>query len=289
MENLVSEQKDYLKKIPDGKLDVKIIAFDLDDTLLDNQCTVSDETVKSIRKCAERGIYIVLCSGRTERGILPHVKRLDIAGTETGRFIIAINGASVFDLHKRLPLRTLGLDGKTLQEVHHLASEYGFGCHVADEDTIVADRDTVWTRKDSLLCNLNFRVEEDFDSYITKGYPKMIIPGPVEQVNKVLPELREKLKGKADVFTSKPFFIEVMPSGVGKGQSLLWLSNQLNIPRYKTMAFGDSFNDESMLRAVEYSVAMCNGQDQIKELCRFVTRKTNNEDGIADFLNSWVL
>ncbi len=276
-------------KLPSQKLKVGLIAFDLDDTLLNDKCTVSDDTVAAIQECARRGIYIVLCSGRTERGILPHVHRLNIAGTQAGRYIIAINGASVFDLHTRLPLRRLGLDGKTLQEVHHLADSLGLGCHVADEDSIVADRDTEWTRKDSILCNLNFRVEEEFDSYIAKGYPKMIIPAPVEQVQQVLPVLKDKLNGKADVFTSKPYFIEIMPAGVGKGQSLIWLADQLKVPHNQTMAFGDSFNDESMLRAVEYSVAMCNGQDAIKELSRFNTRKSNDQDGIADFLNNWIL
>ena len=83
------------------KLDVKLIALDLDDTLLDDNRQISDENVKALQECASRGIYVVLCSGRAEDAILPFVRRLEIAGTKAGRFIVAINGCSIFDLHER--------------------------------------------------------------------------------------------------------------------------------------------------------------------------------------------
>ena len=83
------------------KLDVKLIALDLDDTLLNDDRQITDLTVRALQECAQKGIYIVLCSGRAENAILPFVRRLQIAGLQTGRYLIAINGCSVFDLHKR--------------------------------------------------------------------------------------------------------------------------------------------------------------------------------------------
>ena len=80
-----------------------------------------------------------------------------------------------------------------------------------------------------------------------------------------------------------------MPNGVGKGQAVLWLADYLGIPREQTMAFGDSMNDESMIVQCGYGVAMCNGLEYIKHKADFVTRKSNDEDGIADFLESFVL
>ena len=74
------------------KFDVKLVALDLDDTLLDRNALISDENVAALRECARRGIYVVLCSGRLEAGIVPFVRRLEIAGTEAGRYVIAING-----------------------------------------------------------------------------------------------------------------------------------------------------------------------------------------------------
>lgn len=278
-----------MTKLPDSKLDVKLIAFDLDDTLLTSETKISPKTVEAIRACAKNGIYIVLCSGRPESGILPHVRTLDIAGMQTGRFIIAINGASIIDLHTRQPLRSMKLDGATLKEVHGFAAEHSMGCHVAKGDTIHADSDTEWARKDSILCKMNFTVEKDFDEFLEQGFEKMLVPAPEQQVAAILPEMKKHFEGKADIFISKPFFIEVMPTGVGKGPSIMYLADYLGIDKNQTMAFGDSFNDESMLKAVNYSVCMKNGAEQMKNISKFVTEYSNNEDGIADFLEKWVL
>lgn len=117
----------------------------------------------------------------------------------------------------------------------------------------------------------------------------MVIPAAPEKVAEFLPFLKEKLAGKADVFISKPYFLEVMAYGCGKGSSVLWLADYLNIPKEETMAFGDSMNDESMILGTEYGVAMSNGLEAIREKAKFVTRKTNNNDGIADFLEDFVL
>ena len=80
-----------------------------------------------------------------------------------------------------------------------------------------------------------------------------------------------------------------MPPNCGKGEAIEWLANHLGIDNSKTMAFGDSMNDESMIRMTGYSVAMCNGLEYIQDIAKFVTRKSNEEDGIGDFINSFVL
>jgi len=95
--------------------------------------------------------------------------------------------------------------------------------------------------------------------------------------------------GAADFFISKPFFLEVMPHGCGKGEAIAFLSDRLGIDRNETMAFGDSMNDESMIRMSGHGVAMLNGLAAIRDAAAYVTRKTNDEDGIADFLEAFVL
>lgn len=278
-----------MEKLPSCKLDVKLIAFDLDDTLLNDDRIITPQTVTAIQKCADRGIYIVLCSGRVEDAILPFVRTLDIAGSQAGRYLIGINGASIMDLHTRQPVYTQKLSGDVLNTVFREASARGMGCHVCDADTIYADRDTEWTRKDAIMCGINFKLVPDFAEFLNKGHPKILVPAPEDQIAQFLPYLKSLLNGKADVFTSKPFFLEVMPLDCGKGQSILKLAEILNIPQEKTMGFGDSFNDESMIRLTGHGVCMSNGREEIKSIAKYVTRYSNNEDGIADFLNSFVL
>ena len=75
----------------------------------------------------------------------------------------------------------------------------------------------------------------------------------------------------------------------GKGEAVLWLADRLGIPQSQTMAFGDSMNDETMIRKTAYGVAMSNGLPYIQEIAKFVTRKSNEEDGIGDFIEEYVL
>ena len=105
------------------KLDVKLIALDLDDTLLNENREISDENVEVLRKCAEKGIYVVLCSGRAEDAILPFIRRLEIAGKETGRYLIAINGCSIFDLHTRTQIFCKKVEPEILQRTNKIAFE----------------------------------------------------------------------------------------------------------------------------------------------------------------------
>ena len=64
------------------KLPVNLIALDLDDTLLNDDRQITDLNVKALRECVQKGIYVVLCSGRAEDAILPFVRRLEIAGKD---------------------------------------------------------------------------------------------------------------------------------------------------------------------------------------------------------------
>lgn len=112
------------------KLDVKLIALDLDDTLLNDERQISDGNVAALRECAQKGIYIVLCSGRAENAILPFVRRLEIAGTEAGKFIIAINGCSIFDMHKRQQIFCRKVESEILLKTNQIAEERGLRSEV---------------------------------------------------------------------------------------------------------------------------------------------------------------
>ena len=263
-------------KLPTEKLNAKIIALDLDDTLLNSSLKISPRTIYILQKVASKGIYIVLCSGRAENAILPYVRALDIAGSQQGRYLIGINGASIFDLHLRKPIYSEKISGDILKFVYEEAKKRGLPAQVYDPSTIYASEDNAWTQLDAQMCKLRLKIENNFSKFLEQGHPKMVIPA-------------EQLAGRADVFISKPYFLEVMPFGCGKGSSVLWLANYLGIPKEQTMAFGDSMNDESMIKQCEYGIAMINGLDYIKNEAKYITRKSNDEDGIADFLEEFVL
>lgn len=277
------------EKLPHGKLAVKLIALDLDDTLLNTELKISPRTISALRRAAAQGIFVVIASGRPESAILPFVRALDIAGIETGRYILALNGALIFDLHERRPIFSKKISGDVLEQIFFEAHERGLCAEIYDGSIICVSEETKWSRIDAELSGLTLKVVRDFPSLVKNGYAKMLISAAPEDVDSFLPVLRKKFSGAADFFISKPFFLEVLPPGCGKGEALAFLSDMLGIDRSETMAFGDSMNDESMIRMSGHGVAMSNGLTAIRDAAAYVTRKTNNEDGIADFLEAFVL
>ncbi len=271
------------------RIDTRIIALDLDDTLLKDDLSISDYTVQVLRTAAERGIYIVLASGRTDNAVLPYVRRLELAGTQQGRFMICQNGATIMDLHTRLPIYTRVLDPETAIHAYRTASGLGLACEIYDASTIYASVKNDYTEVDVKLSGLKQQIVEDYEPLLRKGFPKMVIPGDPDVLQDVQRTLKEEIGKKAVIFISKPYFLEIMPAESGKGEALAFLTEYLHIPHEKTMAFGDSMNDESMIRYAGDSVAMKNGLPYIQSLAKHITEKTNDEDGIAHFIEDHVL
>ena len=101
-------------KIPEKKLDPKLVAFDMDDTLLNKDLEIGEKTAASIRKLAEKGIYVVLASGRTKGALEKYVKFLGTENFDTGHFIVTLNGARIFDLRTDKVIYSRNVDGVIL-------------------------------------------------------------------------------------------------------------------------------------------------------------------------------
>ena len=273
-----------------GKIpNVKLIALDLDDTLLNDNREISDENAEALRKCVEKGIYVVLCSGRAEDAILPFVRRLEIAGSEYGRYLIAINGCSIFDLHTRQQIFCQKVDSDILIKTNEIAEEFGLKSEVYTPDTIYYHKETKWTKLDVDLCGLKGVEVEDYKNFLNQGFTKMLVPGEPSQLLILQEKLRAEFGERAVIFTSKPYFLEILPPNCGKGEAITWLAKHIGLDVNSTMGFGDSMNDESLIEYAAYGVAMCNGLEDIKKIANFITEKDNNNSGVGDFINKYVL
>ena len=278
-----------MQKLPNGKIAPKLIALDLDDSLLNNKLLISDRTVAAVQKAAEQNIYVVICSGRSPSAILPFVRRLDLAGTEQGRYAVASNGSVVVDLHKREEIYSAKVDGDVLVQAKKAADKVGLPCQVYSSSMVYASVDNEYTRMDSKLTGVPSEVVPDFENFVKSGFAKMMVPGDPKILVGLQKELAARFEGRAVVLISKPYFLEILPANCGKGEALEFLCGRLGINMKDVMAFGDSMNDESMIVKCGLSVAMSNGLDKIKDEAAFVTRLTNDQDGIADFVEQFVL
>ena len=278
-----------MQKLPNGKVAPRLVALDLDDSLLNNELLISDRTVAAVQKAAEQNIYVVICSGRSPSAILPFVRRLDLAGTEQGRYAVASNGSVVVDLHKREEIYSAKVDGDVLVQAKKAADKVGLPCQVYSSSMVYASVDNEYTRMDSKLTGVPSEVVPDFENFVKSGFAKMMVPGDPKILVGLQKELAARFEGRAVVLISKPYFLEILPANCGKGEALEFLCGRLGINMKDVMAFGDSMNDESMIVKCGLSVAMSNGLDKIKDEAAFVTRLTNDQDGIADFVEQFVL
>jgi Cof subfamily protein (haloacid dehalogenase superfamily) len=98
----------------------------------------------------------------------------------------------------------------------------------------------------------------------------------------------EQLHDRLDVYRSEPFFLEIMPKGIHKANALHKMSEVIGISKDEMVAFGDGFNDLSMIQYAGLGVAMGNAKDVVKENADFIA-KTNDEDGIVEVLEKFVL
>lgn len=272
--------------------DVKLIALDLDDTLLNDEGQISDENVEVLKKCAEQGIYVVLCSGRLEAGIAPFVRRLQLAGTEFGRYVIAINGCSVFDMHRREQILCHKVNPEILIRANEMAIEAGLQTQIYSSDTIYYGTLNPWIKMDIDLCKVHGEKAENYGEMLKKSSPKMLIPcnpETPEDVQKLEKKMKAEFGEKAVIFTSKPFFLELLPPNCGKGEAIEWLCNHIGFSIKNAMCFGDGMNDESMIRLCGYGVVMKNGCDQLKSIAKYQTEFTNNENGVGKFIEKYVL
>ena len=271
------------------KLPVKLIALDLDDTLLNDEREIDDYTVEALQECAEKGLYVVLCSGRAEEGILPFVRRLNIAGKVAGKYLIAINGCSIYDMHLRQQIYCRKIDGDVLVRANEIAESFGWRTEVYTHDTVFFAERTKWTMLDADMCGLKDSVVENYPDFLSQGFTKMLIPGEPAEMLKLQKILKDEFGERAVVFTSKPYFLELLPPKCGKGEAVKWLAEHIGLPEDCTIGFGDGMNDESMIRLCKYGVAMSNGVDYIRNIADYITEFDNNNNGVGEFIRRHIL
>lgn len=270
------------------KLKPKIIALDLDDTLLRADLTISNRTVEVLQKCMDQGVLVVLASGRAPHAMFRYAQRIGIDRVPS--YIVANNGSQVLASDTKKTIFEHFLPVNVGIEAFRLTIDAGLSCHSYEETCIHVSRETQYSDRDYQLSGLKPIVPDDFEQIIRNGIYKLVIPGHPEFIVPIESEFKIIFKDRATVFVSKPYFMEILPLNAGKGEALKEIAESLlNIQQEDVMAFGDSMNDESLIRYAGMSVAMKNGRREIQKIARFITEETNDEDGIAEFIERMVL
>lgn len=267
---------------------IKLIAIDMDGTLLLPDHTISQAVKNAVAQARERGINVVLTTGRPYAGVHAYLKELHME--QAGDYCITYNGALVQNASdgSTVAQTALGYDDYLLLE--KLSREVGSHFHALDRNTLyTANRDiSYYTVHESYVATipLVFCEAENMDP-ATQFLKVMMIDEP-EILDKAITRIPDEIREKYTVLKSAPYFLEILDKRVNKGTGVKSLADALGILPEEVMAIGDQENDIAMLEFAGVGVAMDNAIPAVKEVADFVT-KSNLEDGVAYAIEKFAL
>jgi len=259
----------------------KLIAIDLDDTLLDAQKVCSKKNEEALIKAAGMGIHIVLTSGRAMESIAHYSRQLGIKD-----YTIAIAGAQVFDGDGKLMYSTT-LPSDLAQKVMHWAHEKGLHYQVYLEDTgLTYTKRGKYAEFYEKNCNIKGTEKPDLLQMENLVTPKILIVDSADVIAKYKAEIRP-LFPELRFENSQPEYLEVLNPETSKGNALAWLGRKLGISAEETIAIGDSELDVSMLKYAGLGIAVSNGNKIALDNADHIT-DANDRDGVAKAIEKFV-
>lgn len=270
----------------------KLIAYDLDGTLLNSKKQLTSHTKEVLEEAARQGIVILPATGRPVTGIPEMV--LNITGTN---YAVTANGARVMDLRRNeaiietlLPRETGRKILKIFYEYDTLKEIYFNGKGYANEEDLLNIGHFL---SDPHMAEYIVKTRtpvKDLEKIFDKEFSDMdkihAIMANLEDIDKIKARLQEI--PDIEITGALGCNLEINAKGATKGNALLKLGESLNISREEIMAFGDASNDHSMLELAGTGVAMANADDKTKAVADYVT-VSNDEDGVARFIEDHVL
>jgi len=280
---------------------MKLIAIDLDGTLLNEGYQISDENIKAIKQAEQQGIEVVIATGRSYFDARAICGKAGLAN-----YIISCNGASIHSREGQ-QISSIQMEKHDVEHIIKWLDDRNFYYEVSTNKGIYAPcagrkilqlelEGLKGTNSEEHLVALQKLIElmhGQLGMVFVNQYQEFI--GTDDVFYKILACSFDEAKRKNGVnqfmrmkqlsmASSFPSNFELVNQKASKGNALEMLAAQLKISFDQVMAIGDSPNDISMLGRVKYSVAMGNAKEEIKALCKFVTQ-TNGENGVAHAIN----
>lgn len=256
---------------------------DMDGTLLNSESLISIENERALKKLQEIGIEVIIASGRTDLMMKSYIKQLELKG-----HIICCNGGLVKKIETGEVVYKKTIDKKIAEKVIKYCFENAVNFLVYTIGMVYSNREN---QRAKYYENLNsslsqeFRIPIDYIEYVDIDkllekdiFKVLIIEKDDERKDSIARHFSEMTE--LAVVTSAKGLLDIMASGVSKGDAIKKISEELKIDLQQVIAFGDNYNDLEMFETVGFPVAMANAVEEIKSLAKFITR-SNDEAGVA--------
>lgn len=269
----------------------KLIASDMDETLLNDNHQICQHNIDMILKAKEKGVKFVPATGRGFMSIQHDLKTLGLYD-ELGEYVISFNGGALTENKDNQILFFEGLSFEKTKEIF----EFGLDCHVCQhiytKDTVyvfnLSESEAQRIQNQKVECVIMEENTIDFlkDQPISKIlYQNTDVP----YLMSLEPQMKHIWEGECAVSYSSNRYMEFNKLGVDKGAGLKHLAEILGIGIEETIAVGDNYNDMSMLQVAGLSVAAANAVDDVKKACDIVTKADNNQGVVTEVIERFIL
>lgn len=274
---------------------IKAILLDIDGTLTNDEKNITPRTREALLKCQEKGVILVLASGRTANGLSRYAADLDLA--HHNGVLVCYNGAKSLNCETGQVYfeqsMTVEQGARVLEHMKNfnVAPVIDHGAYMyVNNCFFTIERDgKPWYILEYEAHSNNYKLCEKHDlaAFVDFRINKILNAGQPEYLQQVAQEMAAPFEGELSAMFTAPFYFEFTPLGVDKVRALKDTFEALGIDQSEVMSFGDAQNDLTMIKWAEVGVAMGNAVDEVKAEADYVTG-TNNEDGIADALEALV-
>lgn len=266
----------------------KLIATDMDGTLLNSDKKITKETFESIKKAKQNKKKVVLATGRPLPGVIRYLDELNL--NEDGDFVICFNGALVQEVKTKNVISNIEMSYSDYKLIHKFAKENNLNIHINTPTNLVIpdDNPNQYTKLEADLNQIDIVTMSDEEIKQNVTFCKIMIIDSPEKLEEVITLIPKELYDNYTVVRSAPYFLEFLNKEANKGNALKKLCKHLGLSLDEVIAIGDEENDKHMIEYAGLGVAMGNARDTIKEIANHITT-TNNEDGVAKVIDEFLL
>lgn len=264
--------------------DIRLIALDLDGTLLGPDNSISPRARAALAAARERGVHVVLATGRMHRSARPIALDLGLAGAP----LISYNGACIRPVPDGPALYERPLPVALARAIAAYAEEKGYYIQAyVDEELCVPELNAA-ARAYMARAGVPARVVGPIGGWLTRPSTKLLIVAEPEAIRSVQAELAARFAGQVDVYHSAESYVEVVAAGVSKAAALAAACARLGLGPGQVLAAGDSGNDVPMLAWAGTGVAMPTAAPAVRAAADYVPAAPYG-DGVAEAIERFVL
>ncbi len=268
----------------------KALFIDLDGTFLDDDKQVPEANAAAVQRMLDAGHSVIISTGRPLSSAVIQAERIGL--TSPGCYLIAYNGGILYDTYARKIIYKSTIPLDVVLPVFAEANRRGLHLQTYDETEVLVEPRCV-DEELALYCSrilIGYKVIPDIRELTEEPVKMLAIHlNDRETLEEFRRWIAEECGDSLDTFFSNDQYVEIVRKGLNKGNALKQMAELIGVSLENTVAAGDEANDTTLLQAAHIGAAMCNGCEETKAAADYITQRNNNEGGVAEIIEKFIL